>query len=174
MAVMSRFYPNYELDDQTVELYASMLADIPNDVLEAAAKKIIATSTFFPALAEWHQSALDLIHDKAGIPTPFEAWAEVLREMKRVGSYGEPNFSHPLVLRTVKIFGWIDLCASEQPDYDRAHFVKAYQQLQERGETLLRARLLPQEVRVVTAKYRAAQQVTEIANRLADRIVQDE
>jgi len=151
MAVMSRFYPHYEMGEGIVELYAAMLPDIPPDALEAAAKKIITTSTFFPSLAEWRLAALDILHDQASVPAPFEAWANVLSEMRRVGSYGKPQFSHPLIARAVEGFGWRELCLSENQDYDRAHFTKAYQQLQERRAEETRA--LP-EVKAVVEKYR--------------------
>lgn len=63
---------------------------------------------------------------------PAEAWSAVLKEVSRTGSYGVPKFSNPLITRAVECIGWRNICLSENPGIERAHFLKIYEQLQNR------------------------------------------
>lgn len=78
--------------------------------------------------------------------TPAEAWSCVLREVQRVGVYGQPQLPG-LVARAVACLGWREICTSDEPDVVRAHFLRVYEQLQARARrdvvlpAALRARL---------------------------------
>lgn len=66
------------------------------------------------------------------VPGLDEAWAEVQREIARVGWTGaldpkrKPLFTHPTISAAVEAMGWQTLCESTNPEADRAHFFKLY------------------------------------------------
>lgn len=148
MTVMALAWPRYELPKQAFEVYFQILQDLPTDALEKASHHLMASSTFFPSISEWRTAAVDIMINKAGIPSEFEAWEEVVKELRLIGSYGKPRFSHPLIQRAVDTMGWRQLCASEKLDYDRAHFYKAYASLLNRATE--DARMLPEIRRQVS------------------------
>lgn len=63
-------------------------------------------------------------------PSPAEAWAEVVAQMRRVGRYGQPAWSHEAVGRAaVALYGsWQALCERSEDElaFDRAHFLRFY------------------------------------------------
>ena len=69
----------------------------------AAMRQTHKTCRFFPKPVE----ILELIDG-----TDVEAWAEVIREVRRVGYYGLPRFTNPATMPAVRaLFGtWKDLC----------------------------------------------------------------
>jgi len=64
--------------------------------------------------------------------TAAEAWGEVLSEVSRVGSYGAPQFTTSEIHRAIECVGWRDICLSEQIGVERAHFMRAYDGINER------------------------------------------
>ena len=157
MGVMAHAYPRYELSADSVKLYAKLLADIPGEILEAAAHQIMAESKFFPSVAEWREMAHKLMTGAHNIPTAYEAWEDAMRQVNLCGEYYRyqfnarvPEYSHPLVERAVKVIGYRHLLESENIAVDRAHFFKIYDSLVNRAEE--DTRLLP-DVKQVSAKY---------------------
>lgn len=61
-----------------------------------------------------------------------EAWGLVRAAIGSLGSYGYPKFDDPLIDRAVLAVGWKDMCLSENPSVERAHFLKIYESLCER------------------------------------------
>lgn len=147
MIAMALAWPKYELPKQAFEVYYQILKDLPTEVLEKASHHIMATNTFFPSISEWRSAAVDIQINKAGIPSEYEAWEEVVTQLRLIGSYGTPSFTHPLIQRAVETMGWRQLCGSEHLDYDRAHFYKAYSCLLSRATE--EARMLP-EIRQIS------------------------
>jgi hypothetical protein len=141
---MAAAYPNFTVPRETFRVYAHLLEDIPLDLLRAAVSQAIATSEWFPTVAKLRQIAGELQARVSGQqpPTPFEAWAEVKRNILRPAERRE--WSHPLVLRAINTLGGMD--AYGQSDIDdegvwRAHFARAYEQLLTRCQD--DAKLLP-------------------------------
>ena len=66
------------------------------------------------------------------IPTPEEAWGEVIKAIARYGYCGKPEFSSPLIANAVECIGWRDMCMSENIGVERAHFMRAYSNLVKR------------------------------------------
>lgn len=157
--VLDMLHANWPRETATREralLYCRLLADIPDDVLQAACLQVIASARFFPAIAELREAALAMTPEVDGLPTAGEAWGEVLREIKRTGTdqwQGPPRFSHPLVDTAMRAMGWRNICLSEDGMADRAHFMRIYDALRQRESA--RARTLP-EVRALTDKLRVA------------------
>lgn len=113
-----------------LRLYEIMLADIPAEVLEAAAMQHIATGTFFPTIAELRTIAVLLM---APEPAPaIEEWGEVVREIARTGYTGSPKFQNPATARVVASMGWVNLCMSTNPAADRARFIEGFNAIVQR------------------------------------------
>ena len=127
LARLCKAYPNYALQPPLVDTCAEVLADLPAPILLAAAMEHIGRSAFFPSAGELREAACGLIEAAQSVPDPYQAWADVKRAMKQIGHKGEPQFSHPLIGEVVELFGWVDLCQSDNLVADRAHFTEAYQ-----------------------------------------------
>ena len=149
MVILASAYPRFQVPKNTGRIYAELLADIPDNLLILAAKTHAANSTFFPSVAELRKAAFGIQAKAQGIPSTAEAWDEVCRQIRYVGSWGTPRFSSHLISRAVEgLGGWRALCVSENPVADRAHFLKIYDRLLQDGQE--DAALLP-EVRELLA-----------------------
>jgi hypothetical protein len=133
-------FPNTQVEAGTVAVYMRMLRAIPVGELQAIVDQAIATCRFLPTVSE----LLDVHHglDNIARLTWVEAWAEVQSEMRRIGSYGAPQFNDQITAQVVRSMGWRDLCASEMPGVDRAQFRDMYTALMARQDS--DSRLLPQ------------------------------
>lgn len=118
-------------------LWCELLRDVDGGLLRAAALWHASTSKWFPTVAELREAAADIASPDHRM-TAMEAWGEVARQIRLVGSYGKPEFSNPMVRRLVDDMGWLNLCHSDMPGADRARFIEAYKALvaRERRETM--------------------------------------
>lgn len=130
VAVLQAAYPRQELREETIRLYAAMLRDLEFVSAEQAVKRIIASSPYWPAIAEIRNAVAEA---ETGLPSPEEAWEEVRRAVRDVGSYGRPQWSNPVLARAVESIGWLQICLSEQPGVERAHFLRVYESLRSRA-----------------------------------------
>jgi hypothetical protein len=131
-------YPNTQIADETMGVYVENLIDIPLGELQVIIKQAIATHKFLPTVAEIRDMRHGLQHFEQ--LTYVEAWDTVVKEIRRIGSYGAPQFQDPITARVVKSMGWRELCMSENPGIDRAQFRDMYNALlsrQERDQKLL-------------------------------------
>lgn len=119
-----------------------MLEDIPYKIARVAVNKHIATEKWFPTIAEIRASALSVAG--TGIPDPATAWAEVLAEVRRTGTYGVPEFSCDEIKMAVNSIGWRNICLSEKISIERAHFTRAYEVYETRAKEMAQ---LPPSVR---------------------------
>lgn len=142
-----------EYSDGAVLVYHKVLEDIPFEVLEAAALEHIANSQWFPKPSELRQKAMS--YSIPQIPSALEGWGEVQAEIRRVGYMGRPQFANPVTARCVESLGWKYLCLSEDLMADRAHFLKAYDQVSSREQ---RDRVLLPEVSALAKRLTAGGQ----------------
>lgn len=152
LAVLENCYPRFNLEPRTIEAYYAILSDLDARLLKAAALHIAATSKWFPTASELRGAAFELLERQAGMPTAWDAWAEVCKKVGEEGHVRIPEFSHPLIQDTVKaVGGWLALCMSDNAVADRARFVQAYGSFiaRERCET----RLLP-AIQELVAQFR--------------------
>ena len=82
-------YPASNFSRENLRPYAESLADIPADLLAAAADQCIAemdgkSGDFFPSVPRLRSKALDLQLSTMGIPTAAEAWAQVQKAYQYV------------------------------------------------------------------------------------------
>lgn len=106
-------------------LYVQALADIDDELLKAAALRHVSESPWFPKVSELRKAAAAVALPPA--LDPLEAWGLVVKEIRRTGSYGRPQFDDPLTAAVVQQLGWRELCLSETMAADRARFVDAYE-----------------------------------------------
>ena len=126
---------HYALKDMTAAqvsdlqvLWCELLRDIDGELLRAAALQHVATSKWFPTVAELREAAANIVNPDHHM-TAMEAWGEVVAQIRSVGSYGRPQFSNPLIHKMVSDMGWNNLCTSEMPGADRARFIDGYKAL---------------------------------------------
>ncbi len=159
-AVMTLAWPNYKAKEGTIEVYASVLSDVPDDVLMAAAKQLIASGgEFFPSASLWRTTALNMMSGRQSSISAYEAWEEVQKQVALCGDYYRytrgicnrvPVWSSPLVEKAVNAVGYQRICETDNEDVVRAHFFKAYDGLVRRWED--ETKMLP-ESKKIEQKY---------------------
>lgn len=113
----------------TMDLWAAVLGDLDYAATKAALLRHIATSQFFPTVAEIRAIVAESTHGRrrAGL----DAWGDVKAAISRDGRYRTPTFADPIVARVVEAIGWLAICDSEDEMVTRAHFGRAYDALAE-------------------------------------------
>lgn len=144
-----------------VELYWKYLKDIPDDRFELAIKDICSTmSEVYPNtnfIGIIRELALSGVYKLSG-----EAWEEVLKQVTRRGYVSTPRFEDKLIDKTIKCIGWRDICLSENISIERAHFIKAYDQLLNREKS--------EEVKIEACKQINREGVKKIKNLMEGKI----
>jgi hypothetical protein len=135
LSVICEAFPNFKTTERTPEVYYQLLADIPGDELKAAALHCVSEQgrAFAPSIGEIRGAVAELRGMAGNVPGPFQAWQEVLAQFRETGSYGTPQFSHPLIAQAVRQMGWREMCLSENQIADRARFIQCYEQLMSRA-----------------------------------------
>ncbi len=116
LALVAATYPDrFEVTDARIDVYAALLSDLDIDALLLATRQCLATSPHPPTPAELRTTVAALT--RPALPTWGDAWRELLDQIGRVGSYGTPAWSSPLVAEAVRQFGpWRETCAMEIAD----------------------------------------------------------
>lgn len=124
-------YPSMQTKDPEpiAKSWALMMRDIPVEILKAAIVKVCRESEFFPSVAMLVAAAHELDPRNPKLPTAAEAWAEVTQQICDAGIYRAPSFSCDTVQKAVRAIGWRQLCCSENPEADRAHFMRIYESM---------------------------------------------
>lgn len=124
-------YPSMQAKDPEpiAKSWAMMMRDIPVEVLKASIVKVCRESEFFPSVAQIVAAAQELDPRNPKLPTAAEAWEEVSRLVQTVGPYRAPKYSCETVARAAKAIGWYQLCNSDNPEADRAHFLRLYESM---------------------------------------------
>lgn len=143
LAMLAAVYPRYQLTKETIGAYHILLEDLDPDELRAAAKDLATKNKFFPSVHELRAGVVRLRARATGVPTAYEAWAEVISTGPEIqldvvqapdGSQWaiqrKPyQWSHPLVEMVARMLGWPKFPTSEDTMMaDRSHFIKAYDQ----------------------------------------------
>ena len=154
-----RFNPS----ERASALWCDDLADLPVEALLLAFKQYRNSPG-----GEWPPSPGQLrghvtTMTRPALPTAADAWAEVLTAIQRVGSYGMPAFSHPLIGQAVQgMGGWKVMCGMEIGETAtwRAQFRTMYDAYAARHEQA--ANLLP-DVRAAAERNGALPAPVEVA-----------
>jgi hypothetical protein len=144
---MADVFPGARVELRTLELYASRLSDLDIDALVGAIDRLINTAKpkyagYFPSIAEIREQV------EAGGPTDGAAelaWAEVMREVRRVGwnpkgyfhngVHHDPpkaEFTSPITKAAVDSVTWRMICLSETPEKVRDQFLWTWKNLASR------------------------------------------
>lgn len=119
-------------DAQRQAIYASLLKDLPNEILSKAVKKLLVESKFLPAIAEIVEAAKSLmgsVDDSQRVREWDEAWAEIEKAMFTTPWGHTPTFSRPEIAAAVNNYGWQTLQSSQATDMPtvRAQIRKMYE-----------------------------------------------
>lgn len=129
-AAYPRFYTGMTRADAeaAISLWASMLADMPFEVVKIAIEKYMAVGKFPPTIADIRESALNTKE-----LTGDEAFGQAVEAVKRYGYYREAealSSIHADVAKVIKNLGYKDLCmledGKEKMTY-RAHFLRLWE-----------------------------------------------
>jgi len=133
VAVLKAAYPRQPIPPETARLYAAQLINLPADLVELAVRDLIATTPYFPAIADIRRRVAEL---QLGAPSAWQAWEEVEQQCRAASQHEggvwepyRPRWSHPLVERVVRLMGgfW-QLYESERLSIERAQFLRLYEQ----------------------------------------------
>lgn len=149
----------------TMDLWGAVLGDLDYSDANAALLRHIATSEFFPTVAELRRIVAASQHGRRrpGI----DAWGDVKAAISRDGRYRTPRFDDPLVARVVESIGWVTICDSEDEMVERAHFARAYDALAVGAAEDHTVATLPGVARPALPGAGAAALVGQVAKRLA-------
>ena len=125
VAILKAAYPRQELKADTVSTYERLLQDLDHRAAEAAVLRHIATSLYFPTIADIRMAVAEW---ESGMPSPEQAWQEAAAWLFH-GGYSPRE----VVMGTIAAMGgsW-HLTHSTSPSTDRAQFLKLYAAKRER------------------------------------------
>ena len=137
VCAMQTFYPKDNLlpDRQSIQLWYSMLSDIPAAVLTAALRLWVENNRWPPTIADLREYSLKVTGRTE--KTWDEGWKEVCTAIGRYG-YGRAEAAFksmsPVTAKAVESLGWMNLCCSEDAISDRANFRRIYEIIAKREQ----------------------------------------
>ena len=148
-------YPQASKNEETVNVYISMLEDIPTPLLNKTIKKCICEQKFLPSVAEIREAAMSLmgtLDPSRKVKNWQEAQTEISKGLSRtwfVGCLGEVPFDHPdfgkpcdpmwstpEIKAAVDSYGYDNLCRVNEADMPTiwAQLRRAYEQACQRKD----------------------------------------
>ena len=148
-------YPQASKNEETVNVYISMLEDIPTPLLNKTIKKCICEQKFLPSVAEIREAAMSLmgtLDPSRKVKNWQEAQTEISKGLSRtwfVGCLGEVAFDHPdfgkpcdpmwstpEIKAAVDSYGYDNLCRVNEADMPTiwAQLRRAYEQACQRKD----------------------------------------
>jgi hypothetical protein len=113
-------YPSASIPAETVKTYARLLADLDPDELEPVVVGHVATSRFFPSVAELRQA---VVERRLALPSREEAWE---RASAATADLPIAELTPPERAALDHVGGRYAIRSSEAPSVLRAQFLKAY------------------------------------------------
>lgn len=142
LTILASVFPHSKITEQTLQVYAGDLADMPEPLLELAFAECRTTCEFFPTIKVIRDTAARLALGER--LEALEAWALVARAARFGNPACVPEFDDPLVTECARILGWRNYLNSnidDEPSW-RARFCEIYNQLRDRQVRDIRS--LPQ------------------------------
>ena len=123
------------LQKESLEVWHNALSDLTDEMFEVAVLHIVRSHKFYPKIAEIRETAFSLCTTEHG-KTGDEAWGEVMAEISRTGTWGEPQFKDEITAQAVKNLGWTEICTMDlsQMEITRAQFRNLYNNLKNRAK----------------------------------------
>lgn len=160
VAILSAAYPNWNVNEFTVEVYYQDLKDIPSELLFVAATQCRTEPgrKFAPSTGEILGAVWAIRSRIQGVPSQYEAWQDLLSagngqrtsveetDQGPVIVHSQYKFLHEIVQRVAEQLGWPDRFPGPRDNEmaDRAHFYKAYEQAY---NTLMKDDVMPSSVK---------------------------
>ena len=136
------------INENAIKIWLMALEDFSAEQVEKGIALAIKTEEYskMPVPAK----IILKIREACGIPSPLDRqkakeaqaeaeWAQVLDQVRRVGSYGNPKF-HPTTQRVLRAMGgWSALCesmTSANRDFKRRDFISMWQTYHETGDAM--------------------------------------
>ena len=132
---IKHYYPREAVlpDAEAMSLWYDALKDIDYSVMSTALKKWVMTNRFSPQIADLREMCLGAV---GGLADDWNvAWGSVKNAIQRYGYYQSDKALESLddLTRTaVNEIGFRELCVSENPMADSAHFQRIYENLAKR------------------------------------------
>lgn len=127
-------YPRRENWKEQVRLWHQVFKKVPYRALESAVVLALAHSPFEPKVSDIRDMLVEMQGKRL---EPMQAFGLLLKAVSRFGYYQEERAMEALpsnVAQTAKAMGWQEICLSQNPEALRAHFTKAFDGIQRRGE----------------------------------------
>jgi hypothetical protein len=142
------------LDKLLSGIWLPILADVPSEILRAAALQYVARGNiYFPQVGELREIAFDLMDTAEGRDaTPYDGWADVLRAMRNHSVYDKTAivWRDPIAENALSAIGGmrsVRFCNETGLPVLMSQFVKAYRTLQ--GRVRDGQRMLPEVKQLV-------------------------
>lgn len=133
LGVVKTIWPNTRWEAAApvvARIWFAQVGDLPLDATEAVLLEFDTRGErFAPSPGTLRRAVLDHLEPDT-TPGLDEAWLEVRDGIRRWGwcsKAAQRHWSHPSVEAAVTAFGWQELCESENPVADRAHFARYYE-----------------------------------------------
>lgn len=126
-------YPSFLPDADSLNVWYSLLQDLPYDVCNVAIQKYMMTQTEIPKIADIRNMCAEIMAGEKLLWS--DAWEEVLNAISRYGSYNEEEAMgsmSDLTRQCVRRLGFKNLCMSEEIGVDRANFRMIFEQIAHR------------------------------------------
>lgn len=114
--MLNGMYRHANLGKDNLAGYHLMLADVPYETVMAGMRSLLEQNPdFVPSAPAMRNHFLGTAEDEysAQLPNGEQAWEEIHAEIKRAGWNNKPRFSHPLIERTMRAFGWQEICGCQ-------------------------------------------------------------
>ena len=125
--------PTFLPDADAFNVWYSLLKDLDYRVAQAAIQKYMLTNKFPPTIADIRELSTSVTTGEK--PLWSDGWEEVLRAIRRYGSYQETKALESMTATTrtaVQRLGFRNLCMSENIMADRANFRMIFEQIADR------------------------------------------
>lgn len=125
--------PSFLPDADSLNVWYSLLQDLPYEVCNVAIQKYMMTETKIPTIADIRNLCASVVVGEK--PLWSDGWDEVMRAMRRYGSYNEVEALESMseiTRQCVRRLGYQNLCRSEEIGVDRANFRMIFEQIANR------------------------------------------
>ncbi|AEE95309.1 replicative helicase loader/inhibitor [Mahella australiensis] len=163
LAVIAAAYPKFGIDNSgiTLNVWYSMLGDLPYQAVQAAVQRHILENPFPPSIADIRRLTVELLTPPDKRVDANDAWGQVVRAIRMYGIYRPQealDSMAPDVAAVIKAMGWEEICLSDNLNVIRGQFLKLYER---KTAAIQRERLLPDSLRAQIAALAETKAIEE-------------